>query len=82
MGLGAGMGMGNDTWALLIGGGYAISPLSTEPDVDQLHARVKMTYSFEKLSYYVSTLVPIDAPMGVIDGDMGWALIVGMIGQL
>ena len=77
----AGVGIADDMWALTVGGGYAISPLSAEPDVDQLHTRVKMMYSFERLSYYVSALVPIDAPMGVTDGDMGWALTVGMIGQ-
>jgi hypothetical protein len=77
-----GIGIAIDTWALIVGGGYAISPLSTAEDVDQLHGRVKMTYSPNQLSYYVSMFIPVDAPMGVIDGEMGWALTLGMVGQL
>jgi len=80
--VGAGIGMGSDIWALTLGGGYAITPLSTAADVDQIHSQVKLAYSPEKLDYYLAALVPIDAPMGVTDGDMGWALTFGMIGQL
>ena len=80
--VGAGMGVGSEVWTFTLGGGYAISPLSTATDVDQIHGRAKFAYSPESLSYYLSVLVPIDAPMGVIDGDMGWALTLGMVGQL
>ena len=80
--VGGDLGILNETWRLTVGGGYAISPLSLAGDVDQIHGRVKFVYSPKTVDYYLSLLAPIDAPMGVIDGEMGWSLALGVVGQL
>ena len=80
--VGGDLGVLNKTWRLTVGGGYAISPLSLAGDVDQIHGRVKFVYSPKTVDYYLSLFAPVDAPMGVLDGEMGWSLTLGVVGQL
>ena len=80
--VGGDIGVRNERWRFSVGGGYALSPLSLAADVDQIHGRLKFIYSPEAIDYYASFIAPIDAPMGILEGEMVWSLVLGVIGQI
>lgn len=79
---GGALGLQGDVWGFMIGGGYATAPLSAAEDFDQLHGRLELSYLVNRVSYYAQVITPIDAPIGLVGGEMGWSGILGIVGQL
>ena len=76
------LGFQGERSGLLVGGGYAISPLSLADDVDQLYTQLTYTLVQGKLEYFLSTILPIDAPTGYLGGQVGATLLVGVNGEM
>ena len=76
------LGFQGSEHGLLIGGGYAIAPLSLAEDFDQIHTQVNYTYIRNESEYFINLFLPIDAPAGLLANQVGMTLIVGTQGQM
>lgn len=76
------MGFQGEHSGLLIGGGYGMAPLSLAADVDQIHAKLSYVYLSKDNEYFVNFFVPIDAPAGLLSGQVGLNLVLGLQGQM
>lgn len=77
-----GIGFQGTQSGLIISGGYGIAPLSLSEDVDQLFAQLTYTLIRGKDEYFLSLIAPIDAPAGLLGGQVGITALIGVNGEM
>ena len=75
------MGLKGKVWRTMVGGGYALTPTSTELDVDQISAHVQVGYKGASIDYLFQGVVNIDPPLGISLGESVWVALFGISGE-
>ena len=81
------LGLKGDKLKIMIGGGYATTPTSTEIDFDQISAHLDVGYATKTINYILRGVASIDPPLGLISSGIEqseglWVVSFGISGDI